>query len=260
MRVLLFFIVLTAARASAQHTSTVVINTTETQFATLDRAGDLYLVKNTGTIEKYTLQGKRMAHYSDSIPPTLFDTGNGVRLLSYYRPSQKYTVLNPFLSVISDNTLETSWAIDPWLICSSSDYNLWIMDAADWSLKRVDTRSDKLLAESSIDTSLVNGPPAFTYMREYQNFLFVLEAKTGVLVFNNFGKHLRTLPAKDVNSFSFLGEEIYFISEGNIVLTDLFTLETRKIELNDPTSFVLLTGERKVVVTPSTIQISAFQP
>src|ERR1043165_3928607 len=82
--------------------------TSENSYATLDRAGDLYLVKNSGAIEKYNSEGQLLNSLRVTVLPTLFDTGNGVRLLAYYRKYQTYTIMNPFLTSISSHTLDSS--------------------------------------------------------------------------------------------------------------------------------------------------------
>lgn len=231
-----------------------VANTDSIQYATLDRAGDLYVINTSGIILKYSSNGKLLATYRCSSTPTVFDTGNGVRLLSYYRTQQAYDILNPILEKIESHKIDSAFAIDPWLICPSGDYNMWILDASDWSLKKIDPHNLVVLHEFTMDPANVNGTSSFTILREYQGFLFLLDQTQGILIFNGLGKHLRTIPAKGLNYFNFLGEELYFKQSNKLKLIDIFTLETRELQLNKE-DVVLLTDENIYSIDSNRIKI-----
>lgn len=260
MRIQLFLLSVFISILSYGQEKTEISSESTIVHATIDRAGDLYVIKENGNIEKYNGYGGLLNTFHHTLPPTLFDTGNGVRLLAYYRKSQEYLTLNPSLILVSQDTIDPSFAITPWLVCTSGDYNLWVLDAADWSLKKIDTRHNIVLTEALIDTvSLLQEKPAFTYMREYQQFLFLLEKHTGIHVFNGLGKHLRTIPAKHIESFNFLGEELYFVQESNIIFIDLFTLDTRKADLSGPApSNVIVTDERIFKIFTGRIVIQPY--
>lgn len=231
------------------------------QYATVDRAGDLYIITEKGDVVKYDSYGKVIGKFPHSSPPTIFDTGNGVRLMTYYRDTQEYYIFNPALVLTKRDTLDPAFSIDTWLACASGDYNLWTLDAADWSLRKIDTKQDAVLTEQLIDTArLLQQTPQFTYMREYQHFLFLLEKNTGIHIFNSLGKYLRTIPIKNLSYFNFLGEELYYVEDNNIVFIDLFTLEERKVSLSNSPAFVLITDTRIFSVFKKKVEIEAYKP
>ena len=237
-----------------------LINTIEVNgidHVAIDRAGDIYVLTSS-TISKFDKDGKQIGEASITLA-TSFDTGNGVRLLMYNRENQEYTILTPSLTKVSENPIDNSLAIEPWLVCSSGDYNILILDAADWSIKKVDSRQSKILTEFKIDSS-VSKPHHFLSIREYQNFIFLLDKQSGISIFNSIGLKLKTIKADGITSFQFLGQELYYFNNGKLYFTDLFTMETREEEVKGSYHSVLITDERLIAVKENMIQIFEYHP
>ena len=98
------------------------------------------------------------------------------------------------------------------------------------------------------------------FVSQYQNFLFLLDPTTGIFVYNSLGKQIRKIPSAGLGHFNFLGEELYYKEEGKLKFLDLFTAETREMNLPTPTDFVLLTDERMIVATKDQVVIFEFTP
>jgi len=223
---------------------------------TVDRAGGFYAITPAG-IHKYDGDGEETRQLQTPSPATLFDPANGVRLLAYFRDLQAYSIYPPNLDARPHMKLDPSFAIDPWLVCSSGDYNLVILDAADWSIKVVDTRNSVVDYEFRLDSALRENPH-FVFMREYQGFLFLLDGRTGITIFNRLGMKLRTLAVAGLQSFNFLGQELYYCKDGKIHFTDLFTLQSR-IELTDHPCLELALGDgRCLVLSPDSSGLAFF--
>lgn len=224
----------------------------------IDRAGDFYAT-TAAAIVKFDKDGERIATHTTSRSTTLFDPGNGVRLLAYYRDIQAYDILTPALQQKINARLDPAFAIEPWLICSSGDYNLWILDAADWSVKNVDTRRSVVSQEFSLD-SVLQANPRFTFMRAYQGYLFLLDEEAGIVVLNRLGMIVRTLPVPHLPSFGFLGQELYYYREGSICFTDLFTGKSRSEPFDYPCSEILLSDERCIAIGKASITVFSYTP
>lgn len=227
-------------------------------FAAIDRAGDFYLVLKSGQIQKYDKNGISLGTFIHEGIPTLFDPSNAIRLLVYYKKSQEFAWLSPDLGTNPFETIDSSIAIEVGLICPSGDQNLWILDEADLGLKKLSVRDERVLAEFSISGQFKENN--FTLMREYQNFLFLLDPNTGVTVYNSFGKQIRKIQEEDLTYFNFLGEELYYKRGNQLIFLDLFTAETREINISIPSEFVLLTDERMILTNRNQVQIFEFIP
>ncbi len=229
-------------------------------FATVDRPGDLYLVLKDGQIHRYDKNGKLSIAYKHENAPTLFDPRDGARLFAYYRAQQSYEYFNPSFESTASYRIDPAFAIQPWLICPSGDHKLWILDKADNSLKKINAQHTEVEMEVLIDSTLIRNASSFTAMREYQGFVFILNPARGIYVFNGLGIHIKTIEEKGVTAFNFLGEELYFLKNGNISFLDLFTAQTRTIRPFKVSRQVLLTDERQFVVGFKSVDIFMFKP
>lgn len=257
---LLFFFLLSVDEAHAQKKIKTVPITDRVIFAAVDRPGELYTVTKQGQIHRFDINGNLVSTYRNQPAPTLFDPRDGARLFAYFRQDQRYSYLSPSLESAKSQLIDPSIAVDPWLVCSSGDHNLWILDAADVSLKKVNVQSASLEADNKIAETLIEKSAAITFMREYQGFLFLLHHGKGVLIFNTMGRWIKTIDSPQLEYFNFLGEELYY-PEGKILkFLNLFTAETREMPLNQPVSIILLTDERMYTVEESSLGFYSLKP
>lgn len=229
-------------------------------YSAVDRPGDIYMVTKDGQIQKFDKDGKLIVVYRHHGAPTLFDPRDGARLFAYYRNKQQYDYYNPSFDAVVSYRIDSAFAIEPWLIAPSGEKKLWLLDNADHSLKKVNPVDSEVEVEVIIDASLIEDATAFTALREYQNFVFALNPKRGIFVFNSLGKHIKIIPAKSISSFNFLGEELYFLAGDVVNFTDLFTAESRQLKLESKPRSILLTDERMVLVFAKSFEIFEFKP
>jgi hypothetical protein len=230
------------------------------RYATVDRPGELYVVTSSGQIQRFDKDGRVASVYKNNPTPTLFDPRDGSRLFAYYRTDQHFSFLNPSFEATNSGRLDPAIAIDPWLMCVSGDYNFWILDAADVSLKKINVSTGIVTVDSKIPEPASDSVSAYTYLREYQGFVFVLDKKKGVQVFSSLGKHLKTLGQPSIPHFNFLGEELYFQSGDGLNFFNLFSAETRHMPLNQTGEFILLTDERLFIINDKTIDFFEIKP
>lgn len=227
------------------------------QQVTMDRAGDVYVV-TASSITRYDKNGKELKTISIQSTPTSFDTGNGVQLLMYERKDQQYTILSPSLEKTSETKIDNSIAIAPWLVCSSGDLHVLILDAADWSIKKVDKRDAHVVHEFKVDPLLTTNP-SFVFMREYQNLIFLYDEITGLAVFNNIGIKVKTYQTGTPH-FNFLGQELYYLKDKKINFIDIYTGDIRQLDLSGTCDDVLITDERLIRITSNRLDVFEFQP
>lgn len=256
---LLFILIPFAAFAQQKKIKTLEVSDTII-FATIDRPGDIYLILKDGQIHKYDKDGKLMVLYRHKTLPTLFDPRDGARLFAYYRQNQEYDYLNPAFDITDSFRIDSAFAIEPWLICPAGDHKLWILDAADHSLKKINPKKSAVELEVVIDAALIEDATVFSTIREYQGFVFLLNPKRGIHIFNGLGKYLRTIEEKSIHHFSFLGEELYYLKSNRIHFFNLFTAEERQMDIEKKADFALFTDERQVLVRQKTVDIFEFRP
>jgi hypothetical protein len=201
--------------------------------AQVDRPGELYIITRNGQFQKFDEDGKLLVLFKNETAPTLFDPRDGSRLFAYYRPIQHFDYLSPAFQIVSSFRIDSAFAIQPWLMCTSGDNKLWVLDVADNSLKKLNPKEQEVEIEVVIDSTLINDAKQFTGIREYQNFVFLLHPQKGIFIFNSLGIHVRTIEVKHLHAFHFIGEELYYVKGSTIKLFDLFTAETRELSLEE---------------------------
>jgi hypothetical protein len=236
----------------------VSLNGTVT-FAGVDRPGDLYLVMRDGLIRKFDKNGIELATRKFDAPPTLFDPRDGTMSFAYFRKEQKLVYLSPDMSEAVEKSLNPEFAISAWQVCPSKN-ELWVLDSADMSLKLTSEHGSTI----AYDVPWSGERPAsmtFTiYMREYLNFLFVLDKEAGIHMFNQLGKTIRQVKEKNLDCFNFLGEELYYPRGQSLHFIDLYTGEERDLPLPKKVKFAVLTDERMMLVDDKAVEFRMFTP
>jgi hypothetical protein len=127
------------------------------------------------------------------------------------------------------------------------------------SLKRINTLEPRVEAEAIIPDSATQGRE-FTFMREYQNFLFLIDTDGKISIFNQLGLYIRDINTPGANTFNFLGEELYYTTRGQIMFYDLFDGKMRSKPSEKTARNVLLTGSKKVLIFTRKIVIQPNNP
>jgi len=250
---------LCAFSTAAQNKRTSFQTKSEVRWAGVDRAGDLFLVLNSGEVQKFTKEGNQVGSHQFDVPPTLLDPMDGAQSFYFGQKGNVYGNLSSDLQTVTNKLVDPAFAITPWLV-SPSLHELWILDSADLSIKKTKLNSATLSLETALKHLPNKSAKDYTYMREYQNYLFLLDVKAGVHMFNSLGMFVRTFGEKGLEYFAFMGEEIYFIKGNELVLVDLYTQETRKIRLPLPCIYALLNDDTLYAVDRGAVTIFEFKP
>ena len=226
-----------------------------------DPEGNFILIKKDGGIEKFDKDGKML--YSNKLAevPTLFDINRGSNMLAFNYKRREYIRLNSFLEQTEKKPVDSAWAIDPVLVCATGNYDLWLLDAYDQTLKKIDTRSNAVSFEFPIHIeNWVEEEREFIYICEYQHFIFLQEARTGIHIFNSIGKHLQTIPMPAPLPFRFMGEDLYFKQHSNLIFVNLFDLRQASQKIESGAKQVLLTDQRRYDIFDDRVEIVDFKP
>jgi len=228
--------------------------------AAVDRPGELYITSKAGQLQHFDKDGKLLSLYKQPPLPTLFDPRDGARLFAYFRQTQQYAYLNPSFETSASFTFDSTFAIEPWLMCASGDHNIWILDAADWSLKKIDVKHGAISTEVELNALARESKNSIIAMREYQNFLFLLDANNGIFIYSSLGNLIRTISVKGLRYFNFLGEELYYPTAKGLTFFNLFSTDSYELTLPAPATFSLLTDERLFQIRGKSIDIFDVKP
>jgi hypothetical protein len=260
IRLVIFLIAFSSVSAVAQKKITTLNITDEIVFASVDRVGELYVVTKKGLIQKFDMNGKLISLYKNGPIPTLFEPRDGSRLFAYFRKGRRIEYLNPSFEVSNSTLIDSAFVIEPWLACTSGDHNLWILDAADKTMKKVNPRSSTVEVDVKFPENIAPDFSNIKFIREYQGFVFFLDTQNGIHIFNGMGRWIKTISVKALTYFNFLGEELYYPVSNGLTFVNLFSGEQRVMPLKEPSMFTLLTDERLFRVQTNSIDFFEFKP
>ena len=261
MKFIFFFLCIFQGLPSvlAQNKKITFETTAEIIWSGVDRAGDLFLVLKTGEVQKFNKGGKRIGSHGFKVAPTLLDPLDGVQSFYYLRDDRIFGNLSFDLSSVSQHPIDPAFAISPWLVCPTL-HELWILDSSDFSIKKTKMNSASISLEKALKHLPFKKVTDYIFMREYQNYLFLLDKNEGVHLFNSLGNYVKTMGEKEMRSFGFLGEELYYLKDNVLILIDLYTNERRTLPLPALSRNALLTDDTMYVVAANSVMILDFKP
>jgi len=233
----------------------------EVVHASIDRQGNVYIASKNGDIDRYDKEGTLAYHFSPDTKGnvSLIEGWQGLRTFVFYRDFQQYLFLDRFLNspnrlnIGSDPSRYYQWAT------LAGDNNLWLVDQQELSLKKLDIEINDFLVETPFNLNLDPENFQLTHIREYQNLLFISDVNSGILVFDNLGNYLESLPISGLDYFSFRDNELFgLIEPGKVASIDIYSKKVREISLPD-LSYKYVLMENSLLFAISNDRMDIFQ-
>lgn len=244
--IIIFSLFFTLQGRTQQLTKVKEWSTKEIANVSVDRMGNFFLLQKKGGVKKYDPDGKVMASLSKR-KPTLIEPWYHPGIFIYDRGTQKYFSYGRFFEEVKEYQLAPELAIEPFLVCPTHDNRLWILDKADYSLKKVNPLTQEVVNEFVLDIG--SATPEFTYLREYQNLIFLQEKNFGIWIVNTLGKVITKIEIINPGNFSFFGQELYYLENNSIRFFDLLTEARQELALDGDLKFAIVTDERVLTVS-----------
>lgn len=221
----------------------------------LERSGDFYIHQEDRKLTHVDPTGKIIASASVEFA-TIIDPWYGIDVLLYQSPHDYYNLLDTHLEPLDRVAIDPAFAIEPYLVCHSGEKNFWILDRADWSIKRINTARLRVEAEQTLPPAITTDPHLMM-MREYQHFLFLLDQQKGIAILNSLGIHIKQLPVSGIEYIGFIGEELYYKVGTTITFYDLFDGTTRTETVDSTVHQILYTDTHIIKSYTNRLEIYA---
>lgn len=190
-------------------------------FINSDELGNVFVVKE-NQLTKFDKSGEKLHSYTDlySGRITFVDTHDPFKILLFYQSFGRIQFLDHTLSLVSStiDLNELSFGLAT-LACASYQGAFWIYDPTNFELIRM--RQSLEVAERSGNLQQATGVALNpNYMLERDNYLYLNDPSTGILIFDKYGTYYRTIPVKGLISFQIFSNRIIFVGGDQINIFD----------------------------------------
>ena len=193
---------------------------------TSDYLGNIYTIDD-NEIAKYSPAGALISSFSDKNAGTItsVDASNPLRVQVFYMDFGQIIYLDDVLSVIGSKISLIEQGLDQaTLSCSSWDDGIWLYDPQDFELKRLG--NDLRLSHQSGNINQLVGIEANpNFIIEKNNFVYLNDPLTGILVFDQFGTYYKTLPVRGIDRFQVSGEQVFYLQDGKLMSYNMQTFQ-----------------------------------
>ena len=197
---------------------------------TVDQLQNLYLTKTDDWLVKLNPAGLPVTDYANPRLGELaqVDASNPFSIVLFYPEFQTIVTLDRNLIETGQVNLYELDVLRTRAVGTASDNNLWVFDEALGRLLKIGREDGERLIEGPLLFQLLNRRVAPVYLREHDQLVYATDPDYGILVFDVFGKYLKTLPLPGVVRFHFVGPRlVYFTPSDGWQSFHLRTLLTR---------------------------------
>ena len=198
--------------------------------AEMDNQGNLYVATQNGSIRKYDSLGLLLNTYSSATGFGMdqIDVSANFRIFAFSQSDQRYILLDRNLNLLFENRFDEQYFGEIAAATYQSDQQIWIYNANDFSLKKIDPVRFSLTASLKLNLLLTKRINIIE-MKGYQNRIYINNDASEIFVFDFFGNYHKTLPVGTAKKIGFYRNEIFFLSSDTLSAIDLYTNKVRII-------------------------------
>lgn len=189
-------------------------------FYTSDHQQNIYSVK-ANKLTKFNSKGEKLYSYFNTYlgDITHIDASDPLRVHLFYKEFNQILYLDNFLVEIgSPILLDELGHIQVSTTCSSVKGGFWIFDELEKRVFYYDKNLQQIHKSISLDGFLNGTLPSC--MVEKNGLLFINIPEKGMIICDEFGGYVRSVPLNGINSFQVRNNLITYFSEGNFFLSD----------------------------------------
>ncbi len=215
-----------------------LVEINQIQSVSIDKNEHLFVGDIEGSLKKYDKNGQVLLEYSPQKIATIsyIDAGASLQILAFYQDWQEFILFDRFLNPKQTEKINSEKVGFMAAMCLAADGMVWIFDQNDMSLKKYNHVTEQILIYSPLDLLLEPKEYDIKNMKEYQNFVFLVDKKSGILIFDNLGNYKRKITLKDFQSISFSNDSIYILFK-NQTLQIISLYKDENIYINLPKNY-----------------------
>lgn len=194
---------------------------TEGDYIHSDELGNVFVVHEK-QLTKYNKTGKKLHTFTNLYAGDIsfVDTHDPFKILLFYQAFSQIEFLDHTLSLTSSRIDLNDLALGlSTLACTSYQGAFWVYDPTNFEIIRV--TKDLEIAERSGNLQQATGIALNpNYMIERDNYLYLNNPATGILIFDKYGTYYKTIPVRNLTSFQVFNRRIIYIKESTVSIFD----------------------------------------
>ena len=203
----------------------------------VDNLNNIYVHTTSDQLKKYNLNGDSLGVYSETKrfgKLHSIDATNPLKLLLYYKDFSTIVILDRQLAIRSTIDLRRQNIPQASAIGPSYDNNIWVFDALDNKLKKIDEYGATLLETTDFRTVFSK-----TFVPEriidYNGSVYLYDPASGVAIFDYYGTLQKKLPITGWKHLAIIDKQIIGTDHKNIYT--FYTNNLMERQYPFPTSF-----------------------
>lgn len=235
----IFLFLLCTSTAKAQDSLFQLRNTLKVTGAQLavDNLDNLYVLNNNEQLKKYSANGDSIAVYNEVKrfgKLHTIDVSNPLKLLLYYKDFSTVVFLDRVLGLRASLDLRRHNIPQASAIGLSYDNNVWVFDALNNKLKKLDEQGNLLLETEDFRTLFNTSFQPITII-DQNNSVYLYDPAVGVYQFDHFGTFQKRHPITKWKNIAIVGKHIVGITGNALYAYNTSTLLQRQYQF--PSSF-----------------------
>lgn len=198
----------------------------------VDQLDQVIVLSSDGDLIKYDNQLQELFRYADNTLGEIshIDPFNPLSVLVYFEDYNTIVYLDNTFSVTGTVSLQEWDYFDISTIAASNDGNIWLYDPTSNRLIKSNDQGREILSSNNLnDYGIDELNPIL--IKERNNNLWVLDEQYGIIVLDNFGSYIKSIPITGITDFQVDGEQVIYWKDGQFNVVSLKLLEQHKISL-----------------------------
>ena len=202
------------------------------KYITTDKFGNAYVVNEKNQALKINNQGDIVKYHNINSfgQLSLMDATNPLKIILFFEEYATLVLLDRTMTETGRLTLYEKGFNQVNAVCSSQDNHIWIYDAVEYKLKKLDDNLNVVEESEDITTQLgIMVSP--TFILQQDNYIYLNDPEKGIFVFDLFGTYYKIIPLKGITDFQKLNDQFIYYKNGKLNAYNLATLNLSVIDL-----------------------------
>ncbi|MFK7807214.1 MAG: hypothetical protein AB8F74_05360 [Saprospiraceae bacterium] len=201
-------------------------------FLTTDKLQQCYIVTSNNELLKYDQKGQLLFQYNNQRlgDITWVDATDPFHVLLFYQEYFTAIILDRTLNILGEYQLFDLNITDVNVVAMANDSNLWIFDETSGKLKMI-SQTGEIVEESQNTRLLLEKSIQPVNIVATNNRIYINAPESGILIFDNFGTYLKTLPITELADFQIIDNQLIYQKGTKLFSFHLKSLLTTEIQL-----------------------------